>query len=128
MQGLYLSNQELNVLFDLTVEEICFSAKKSKRSAVYVTKKAMRREVEKSLETPWSRDRSGTADGRASVGQQQMVEIAKALMVNAKVIIMDEPTAALTQSETRVLFEAANALRERGVSIVYISHRMEEIF
>ena len=63
-----------------------------------------------------------------SVGQQQMVEIAKALMVNAKVIIMDEPTAALTQSETRVLFEAANALRERGVSIVYISHRMEEIF
>ena len=41
---------------------------------------------------------------------------------------MDEPTAALTQSETRVLFEAANALRERGVSIVYISHRMEEIF
>ena len=63
-----------------------------------------------------------------SVGQQQMVEIAKALMVNAKVIIMDEPTAALTQSETRVLFEAANALRERGVSIVYISHRMGEIF
>lgn len=57
-----------------------------------------------------------------------MVEIAKALMVNAKVIIMDEPTAALTQSETRVLFEAANALRERGVSIVYISHRMGEIF
>ena len=61
-----------------------------------------------------------------SVGQQQMVEIASA-DVNAKVIIMDEPTAALTQSETRVLFEAANALRERGVSIVYISHRMEEI-
>ena len=63
-----------------------------------------------------------------SVGQQQMVEIAKALMADAKVIIMDEPTAALTQSETRVLFEVANGLREKGVSIVYISHRMEEIF
>ena len=63
-----------------------------------------------------------------SVGQQQMVEICKALMVDAKVLIMDEPTAALTQSETKVLFEVIKSLREKGVSIVYISHRMEEIF
>lgn len=63
-----------------------------------------------------------------SVGQQQMIEIAKALMVDAQVIIMDEPTAALTQSETTVLFQVVNSLREKGVSIVYISHRMEEIF
>ena len=57
-----------------------------------------------------------------------MIEICKALMVDAKVIIMDEPTAALTQSETEVLFEVVNSLRKKGVSIVYISHRMEEIF
>ena len=57
-----------------------------------------------------------------------MIEIAKALMVDAKVIIMDEPTAALTQSETEVLFKVVNSLRKKGVSIVYISHRMEEIF
>ena len=63
-----------------------------------------------------------------SVGQQQMIEICKALMVDAKVIIMDEPTAALTQSETTVLFEVIQTLRKAGVSIVYISHRMEEIF
>jgi len=63
-----------------------------------------------------------------SVGQQQMVEICKALMVDAKVLIMDEPTAALTQSETEGLFKVINSLREKGVSIVYISHRMEEIF
>ena len=63
-----------------------------------------------------------------SVGQQQMVEICKALMVDAKVLIMDEPTAALTQSETKILFEVIKSLREKGVSIVYISHRMEEIF
>ena len=74
-------------------------------------------------------DFDATAEmGTLSVAQQQMVEIAKALMADAKVIIMDEPTAALTQSETRVLFEVANGLREKGVSIVYISHRMEEIF
>jgi len=59
---------------------------------------------------------------------QQMIEIAKALMVDAKVLIMDEPTAALTQSETEVLFKVVNSLRKKGVSIVYISHRMEEIF
>ena len=63
-----------------------------------------------------------------SVGQQQMIEICKALMVDAKVIIMDEPTAALTQSETMILFEVIQSSRKSGVSIVYISHRMEEIF
>ena len=66
--------------------------------------------------------------GLCSVGQQQMIEIAKALMTNAKVIIMDEPTAALTEREIQKLFDVINALRKQGVSIVYISHRMEEIF
>ena len=59
------------------------------------------------------------------MGQQQMIEICKALMVDAKVIIMDEPTAALTQSETEVLFEGHAVPAKKGVSIVYISHRME---
>ena len=91
-------------------------------------KKAMRAEVRKIL------DRLGVSIdpqqrmSELSVGQQQMIEIAKALMVDAKVIIMDEPTAALTQSETEVLFQVVRSLKEKGVSIVYISHRMEEIF
>jgi ribose transport system ATP-binding protein len=63
-----------------------------------------------------------------SVGQQQMIEIAKALMTDAEVIIMDEPTAALPEREIRTLFSVATALRNQGVSTVYISHRMEEIF
>lgn len=63
-----------------------------------------------------------------SVGQQQMVEICKAFMVNAKTIIMDEPTAALTQEESEVLFKVIRVLKSQGVSIIYISHRMEEIF
>lgn len=66
--------------------------------------------------------------GECSVGQQQMIEIAKALMTNAEVIIMDEPTAALTEREISKLFEVITALKKNGVSIVYISHRMEEIF
>ena len=69
-----------------------------------------------------------TVMAELSVGQQQMVEICKALMADAKVIIMDEPTAALTQSETAALFKVIESLRKKGVSMVYISHRMEEIF
>lgn len=57
-----------------------------------------------------------------------MIEIAKALMTHAKVIVMDEPTAALTEREIQKLFEVITSLKKEGVSIVYISHRMEEIF
>nr|WGD69874.1 cell division protein ZipA C-terminal FtsZ-binding domain-containing protein [Bacillus subtilis] len=59
---------------------------------------------------------------------KEMIEIAKALMTNAEVIIMDEPTAPLTEREISKLFEVITALKKNGVSIVYISHRMEEIF
>ena len=63
--GIVFIHQELNVLFDLTVEENMFLGKEIKKKCGVCDKKAMRREVEKILETPWSRDRSGTADGRA---------------------------------------------------------------
>ncbi|MGX7245029.1 sugar ABC transporter ATP-binding protein [Enterococcus quebecensis] len=66
--------------------------------------------------------------GRLSVGQQQMLEIAKSLMLNGQVLIMDEPTAALSEMEIANLFTIIRGLKEKGVAIVYISHRMEEIF
>src|SRR5690606_31115126 len=62
-----------------------------------------------------------------SVSKQQMVEIAKALSLNAKILIMDEPTSALTSKEIDELFRIINKLREEGCGIVYISHRMEEL-
>lgn len=126
--GIVFIHQELNVLFDLTVEENMFLGKEIHGRFGVCDKKAMRAEVRKIL------DRLGVSIdpqqrmSELSVGQQQMIEIAKALMVDAKVIIMDEPTAALTQSETEVLFQVVRSLKEKGVSIVYISHRMEEIF
>ena len=64
---------------------------------------------------------------RLSIAQQQMVEIARALAFTARIIVMDEPTSALTQTEIRKLFGLIRAVRKRGVGIVYISHRMEEI-
>lgn len=65
---------------------------------------------------------------RLSVAQQQMVEIAKALSTQARILVMDEPTAALTQQEVQRLFEIIRALQREGVGIVYISHRLEEVF
>lgn len=126
--GIVFIHQELNVLFDLTVEENMFLGKEIKMPLGICNKKAMRAEVKKILDKLGVDIDPGQRMNELSVGQQQMIEIAKALMVDAQVIIMDEPTAALTQSETTVLFEVVNSLREKGVSIVYISHRMEEIF
>ena len=65
--------------------------------------------------------------GECSVGQQQMTEIVRYLLLDAKVVIMDEPTAALTERETEKLFEVMRSLKKRGVAMVYISHRMEEV-
>jgi ribose transport system ATP-binding protein len=66
--------------------------------------------------------------GTLSVSQQQVVEIVKALSVNCKVIIFDEPTAALTESETEALFRIIGTLKERGIAVIYISHRLAEIY
>lgn len=126
--GIVFIHQELNVMFDLTVEENMFMGKEIKKAFGICDKKAMRAEVKKVLDRLGVSIDPGKRMNELSIGQQQMIEIAKALMMDAKVIIMDEPTTALTQTETEVLFKVVNSLRKKGVSIVYISHRMEEIF
>ena len=126
--GIVFIHQELNVLFDLTVEENMFLGKEIKNRFGVCNKKEMQKQVRAILDRLGVKIDPNQKMSELSVGQQQMIEIAKALMVDAQVIIMDEPTAALTQSETEVLFQVVNSLREKGVSIVYISHRMEEIF
>ncbi len=126
--GIVFIHQELNVLFDMTVEENMFLGKEIANRFGVCDKKAMRAEVKKTLDILGVDIKPGEKMDMLSIGQQQMIEIAKALMVEAKVIIMDEPTAALTQKETEILFDVARSLKEKGVSIVYISHRMEEIF
>lgn len=126
--GIVFIYQELNVLFDLTVEENLFMGKEITKGFGVCDKKAMRKKAKEILEKMGVDIRTNAVMSDLSVGQQQMIEICKALMVDAKVIIMDEPTAALTQSETEALFKVIKSLRQKGVSIVYISHRMEEIF
>ena len=126
--GIVFIHQELNVLFDLTVEENMFLGKEIKKVFGICDRKAMRKRVQEILDMLGVDIDPTQRMDELSIGQQQMIEIAKALMIDAKVLIMDEPTAALTQSETEVLFKVVNSLRQKGVSIVYISHRMEEIF
>ena len=126
--GIVFIYQEINSLFDLTVEENLFMGKEITKRFGICDKKAMRAKAKEVMDRMGVNIDVGATMSDLSVGQQQMVEICKALMADAKVLIMDEPTAALTQSETEILFEVINSLRAKGVSIVYISHRMEEIF
>ena len=126
--GIVFIYQELNVLFDLTVEENLFMGKEITKGFGVCDKKAMRAKAQEVMDKMGVHIPVHAVMSELSVGQQQMVEICKALMVDAKVLIMDEPTAALTESETKVLFAVIDSLKAKGVSIVYISHRMEEIF
>ena len=126
--GIVFIYQELNVLRDLTVEENMFLGKEIHGMFGICNRKEMRAKVREILGTLGVSIRPEQKMEELSVGQQQMVEIAKALMVDAKAIIMDEPTAALTNSETEILFDVVRKLKSQGVSIIYISHRMEEIF
>lgn len=126
--GITFIHQELNIWPEMTVLENLFIGKEIKTSfGLLKTRemKALAKEQFERLGVSISLDKEA---GSCSVGEQQMIEIAKALMTKAKVIIMDEPTAALTEREIDKLFLVIASLKKDGVSIVYISHRMEEIF
>ncbi|WP_333645656.1 sugar ABC transporter ATP-binding protein [Lacrimispora sp.] len=126
--GIILIHQELNVLFDLTVEENLFLGREIKTRGGICNKKEMKKQAEAILDKLGVKIPVDKGMAELAVGQQQMIEICRALMCEAKVIIMDEPTAALTASETEILFKVIKKLQKDGVSIIYISHRMEEIF
>ncbi|WP_434751209.1 sugar ABC transporter ATP-binding protein [Paenibacillus amylolyticus] len=126
--GITFIHQELNVWPEMTVLDNLFIGKEISSSMGLLNTKQMKalateQFAKLSVDIPLERPA-----GECSVGQQQMIEIAKALMTDAKVIIMDEPTAALTEREIQKLFGVIRSLQKNGVSIVYISHRMEEIF
>lgn len=127
--GIAVIHQELNILPDLTVTENLFlgNEKTYGKSGILKTRE-MNRDAKKILAELGLDVDVNSAARELSVGKQQIIEIAKAMSSNAEVIIMDEPTAALTDREIETLFETIRALQATGVSFVYISHRMEEIF
>ena len=127
--GIAVIHQELNIWPHLTIAENLFLGKEKTfgKSGILRTKE-MNKEAAEILKKLDMNDDVRTKAGSLSVGKQQIIEIAKAVSSNAEVIIMDEPTAALTDREITSLFETIRHLQETGVSFVYISHRMEEIF
>ena len=125
-KGIAIIHQELNMCQHLTVAENMFLMREPVKYGM-VDQKRMNKEAEKILST-LGVDISPTAlTGSLAVSKQQMVEIAKALSMNAKVLIMDEPTSALTSKEIDDLFNIIRDLKAKGCGIVYISHRLEEL-
>ncbi|MFU1798301.1 sugar ABC transporter ATP-binding protein [Paenibacillus azoreducens] len=127
-QGIAFIHQELNIWPDMTVAENLFIGKEMSSSWGLLKSKEMKALAKEQFKKLSVDIPLNIEAGQCSVGQQQMIEIAKALLTDAKVIIMDEPTSALTEREIQKLFEVIDSLKKEGVSIVYISHRMEEIF
>ncbi|MFM2483549.1 ribose ABC transporter ATP-binding protein RbsA [Celerinatantimonas yamalensis] len=128
LAGISIIHQELNLIGELTIAENIFLGREPTNSMGKIQWSVMREQAQKLLDRLNIKASPNTPVGRLSLGTQQMVEIAKAISFESKVIIMDEPTDALTDSETQSLFNVVRELRQSGCGIVYISHRLKEIF
>ena len=124
--GISIIHQEMNLASDLTVAQNIFIGREP-RVGPFLSERALNRKTSDLLRELRIVLAPNQLVGDLTVGQQQMVEIAKALSYNARVLIMDEPTSALTDAEVTTLFRLIAGLKERGTGIVYISHRMEEL-
>lgn len=126
--GIGIIHQELNLIPQLTIAENIFLGREFVNRFGKIDWKKMYAEADHHLAKLNLRFKSDKLVGELSIGDQQMVEIAKVLSFESKVIIMDEPTDALTDTETDSLFRVIRELKSQGRGIVYISHRMKEIF
>jgi len=125
--GISIIHQELNLMPDLTIAQNIFIGREPRRFKFILNDSGLVKEAEKLFtELHLNLDPNRKVEG-LSVAQQQLVEIVKALSYNSRVLIMDEPTAALTSNEINELFRIIKGLRDKGVGIVHISHRLEEL-
>ena len=127
--GIAIVFQERSLFGTLSVAENIFAARQPVRGLGRIDRRKLFASAQALLKhVGLEHVRPQTALNDLSPAQQQMVEIAKALSLNARLMIFDEPTAALTDTETRALFRVIGQLRQAGVGVIYISHRLEEIF
>lgn len=127
--GIVMIHQELNLIPHLTVMENIFIGREFTIGPTkLIDWRKMKRESSKYLSKLGLEIDPSTLIADLSVGQQQMIEIAKALSMNTEILVLDEPTAALTDREIEGLFRVIDSLKKQGVGMIYISHRMEEIF
>jgi D-xylose transport system ATP-binding protein len=125
--GIAIVYQELSLIKDMTVGENIFLGREPRRFGVVLWTELYRR-AGRLLEDLRLMIDPRTPVRNLGIGQQQLVEIAKALSHDARILVLDEPTAALTDTEVETLVHILNSLRERGIGMVYISHKLEEVF
>ncbi len=126
--GISIIHQELNLVPYLSITENLFLGRELTNSLGFLDKKAMRIKTEELLKKLKLSVSADTTVSDLKVGQQQVVEIAKALLYDAEVIIMDEPTSAISESEVEVLYGIIEDLRKENKAIAYISHKLNELF
>lgn len=125
--GISIIYQELNSLLNMDIAENIFIGREFKKNG-FVDKALMHEKASELLQRVGLSIDTWTKVGTLSTAQKQMIEVAKALSFNAKLIIMDEPTSSLTETETKTLFRIIRSLKELDVAIVFITHRLREIF
>ena len=126
--GISTVYQEFNLIPHLSIGENIFLGREPVRFAGLIDQRAILQEAKSALSGLGLTLNPRKSVKELRVAEQQMVEVAKALSLDARILIMDEPTAALTEHEITELFATIRRLKDKGVSIVYISHRMEELF
>ncbi|MCP5519625.1 MAG: sugar ABC transporter ATP-binding protein [Verrucomicrobiales bacterium] len=126
--GISTIYQEFNLVPHLPVSANIFLGREPRRAGFLLDRRAMRRQAARALQELDVAIDPAAPVSTLGVAEQQMIEVTKALSLDARILVMDEPTSALTGGEIETLFAIVRRLRARGVGIVYISHRMEEIF
>ena len=125
--GITIIFQELNLVDDLSIAENIFAGRLSAKGKL-INWKEINEKAKQLLERVSFQTDPTRLVGSLTVAEKQMVEIAKALSRNSRIILMDEPSATLTKKELDALFEIIRDLKKQGIAVIYISHRMEEIF
>lgn len=126
--GIAMVHQELNQALERSVVDNLFLGRYPLTSLGVIDEKLMKKEASDLFRRLGMTVNLTQPMRNMSVSARQMVEIAKAISYNSKVIVLDEPTSSLTEPEVRKLFEMMNKLRDQGISLVYISHKMDEVF
>ena len=125
--GISMIHQELNMMNHLTVAQNIYIGREPMTGKTFIKDADMIKDAEKLFKLIGIKIDPQTTLGNLTVGKQQMVEIAKAVSRDCKLLILDEPTAALTQTEIEELFKIMHDLKSKGIGMIYISHRMDEI-
>ena len=125
--GIAVIHQELSIAKDLTVAQNVWLGREKKKKNGLLDKAKMNKDTQDILDFMKVDLKATTIAGELNAAQQQMVEIAKVISQNAKVVVMDEPTSSISDKEVGFLFETMRALTKKGVGIIYISHKMSEL-